>query len=183
MHFSSRSECFPDHRVGLGFVSATLARLIDSSSVPDAPAPNALLNLATLDIIRRCFDSRFLAHLHSNIASRRPFGSRDIFLDFWNPSTPHSSLVRLLLLLPCGNVRPQKWHNEWAYLTHRRIAARRSDAAIPSSPPNHFQVGSSLGFLPSEFSLRPCRRTLSGRAVPPAVVRLAVNRLRGFEHR
>lgn len=41
----------------------------------------------------------------------------------------------------------------------------------PAPLPIVFQTGSSLGFHPSEVSLRPRRRTLSGRAVPPAVTR------------
>jgi hypothetical protein len=57
------------------------------------------------------------------------------------------------------------------------------DSSRLANLPAMFQAGTSMGTLPSEASLRPCRPTLSDPTVLPAVFRLAASRLRGFELR
>jgi hypothetical protein len=109
-----------------------------------------------------------------------PCGSRDTFLDFRNPSTLRSSLFRLL-----PTVLLRVLSSASSGLASPTVESSCAEALFRfrAHLPTVFQVGSSLGFLPSEVSLRPRRRTLSGRAFLLAVIRLALDRLRGFEHR
>lgn len=144
MDFSSRSESFPGHLTGLGVVSATLARCFDSPSVSDAPAMIDLVNLAIRDDSHRCIDLRLLAHLRSNIASRRSY-DREI------PSWTSGTLRRLpvssygcFLVLPRGNPRPQ--HVGLPHPPNRRAPKRRCD--------------SDLTFRPCFMSVRPWASSL-----------------------
>jgi len=179
MHLASRSESSPGHLAGLARLRIACATrlLVIRSLCPCvaeflepcgslSSAPLCCSTIARFAPLKQCFPSAFR--------------SRDTFLDFWNPSTPRSSLFRLLhpvLLRVLSSTS-----SGFASPTVESSCAEalfRFRAHLPTV----FQVGSSLGFLPSEDSLRHRRRTLSGRAFLLAVILLALDRLRGFEHR
>lgn len=179
MYLASRSESFPGHVAGLARLRIACAsrRLVIRSLCPcvaglvepcgsGSSAPLCCFAIARSAPLKQCFPSTLR--------------SRDTFLDFRNPSTPHSSLFRLLLRVllrvPCSTS---------SGLASPTVESPYAEALsrFRAHLPTVFQVGSSLGFLPSEVSLRPRRRTLSGRAFLLAVIRLALDRLRGFQHR
>jgi len=179
MHLASRSESFPGHSAGLArhriacatqrlvirFLCPCVAEIVEPcDSLSSAPLCRfAITRSAPL---KQCFSSTLR--------------SRDTFLDFRNPSTPHSLLFRLL-----PRVLLRVLSSASSGLASPTVESSCAEALFRfrAHLPTVFQVGSSLGFLPSEVSLRPRRRTLSGRAFLLAVIRLALDRLRGFEHR
>lgn len=161
----SSSNRLRDSTTGHPFLCPCVAEFVEPCGSLSS-APSCRSAIARSAPLKQCFPSTLR--------------SRDTFLDFRNPSTPPSLLFRLL-----HRVLLRAPFSTSSGLASPTVESSCAEALFRfrAHLPTVFQVGSSLGFLPSEVSLRPRRRTLSGRAFLLAVIRLALDRLRGFQHR